>query len=225
MSNGERELAARLLSGQDRLSALEKEQMLSSVLQSVGVTSQKQKLNWLPQQLAWVLAACGVLLLVPTAYWAWPAGEVPAVATSGEHAEELGELRSKGVAQSSVNFSVSCTGRGADAPCQPGDKLVFAVQPGDTHGYFSAFAVRPDGAVVWYFPAREDSRSVEVTGDTDGVLNQGVMIGSEHQNGQHEIVGVFSTQPLSREQVRRGVVDPQAETLLVLRRLVQVSGP
>ena len=213
MSNGERELAARLLSGQDRLSVLEKEQMLGSVLLGVGVTPQKQKINWFQQQLTWVLAACGVLLLVPMAYWAWPAGEAP------------GELRSKGVAQSSVNFSVSCTGRGQDAPCQPGDKLVFAVQPGDTHGYFSAFAVRPDGAVVWYFPAREDSRSVEVTGDTDGVLNQGVMIGSEHQNGQHEIVGVFSTQPLSREQVRRGVVDPQAETLLVLRRLVQVSGP
>ena len=81
--------------------------------------------------------------------------------------------------------------------------------------FFSSFAERSDGVVVWYFPAA-DGGSVDARSLVDGVATTGFVLGAEHSVGRYRVFGVFSARPLSRAELQRLDESAFTETTLVV---------
>jgi hypothetical protein len=79
------------------------------------------------------------------------------------------------------------------APCALGSKLMFDIHGTTEYRYVAAFAKRGDGTVVWYFAGADIASAVS------GVLDRGVELDAP---GTYRIYGVFSRDPLTREQIR-----------------------
>ncbi len=168
---------SRLLSGRPALSRPEKEAILESVLAQVAPRARWRR-GLVVGTLA-VAAAAGAFVLVPR----------------GPH----DELTARG-GELPPGFEVSCV----PAPCTTGSKLVFDVAPGGAASeravYFAAVGQRGDTR-IWYFPGTADGHSVAVPRG-GGVLDTGIVLGSEHAPGSYAIEGVFSAAPLDRAAVR-----------------------
>ncbi|NVB81734.1 MAG: hypothetical protein HOV81_25290 [Kofleriaceae bacterium] len=167
---------SRLLAGRDRLSRLEKEHILDQVL---AQTAPPRRTRWWLAAMPAVAAAVTILLVL--APW---------------HREP--EFAARGGNQAVGAFKPTCA-----HGCGTGDKIVFDLAGTTGYRYFAAFSQRADGTVLWYFPGSDADTSVELAqGLGSGVLDRGIVIGSEHPAGTYRVYGVFSTEPLSRKEIR-----------------------
>lgn len=197
-------LTSRLLSGHNKMSGAEKEQILQNLLQPQRA-SKKSVSKWLTLSFAGSLTAIVAVVFV---------------LRSQEHS-----FTSKGGEIQGANFSISCGERGPEQPCQQGEKLIFQLETGQGDWYFSALAQRQDQTVIWYFPGFAQSESVQVGANSlDGVLLKGVMLGQEHSPGTYQVFGIFSRKPLHKEQVRQILQERrQDSSVFVVTRELLVS--
>lgn len=169
---------SRLLAGRNRLGRLEKEQILDAVLADVAP---RRRARWWFAVVPAVAAVVAVMLVLGP----WR-GRAP------------DELTPRGAGRMLGAFKPTCA-RG----CTAGEKILF-----DLHGtagfrYFAAFGQRADGTVLWYFPSDDDGVGIELAQPLpSGMLDRGIVIGSEHPPGTYRVFGVFSNKPLSRAQIR-----------------------
>lgn len=216
---------ARLLSGRDEPSVLEKEAALQRVLAQVSPKSRRWpwdvRVGW-----AAALPALGAA-----------AAAVAMVFYMGDSSQESGnEFQSRGT-DASASLSIRCVSAGAatavsaDAGCARGTVMGFAASPPADKPYFAAFSQRSDGTVLWYLPSPGETSEPLTPGD-DGVavVPRGVPVGGEHSAGTYEVFGVFSSSPLSRAQLREilgpeldGRTDPKrVNTVAVARRKLEI---
>lgn len=166
---------SRLLAGRDRLSRLEKEQILDQVLAQTA--PRRRARRWFAAMPAVAAAVALVLVLAPK-------GEPEFAARGGR--EKVGA------------FKPACA-----HGCGAGDKIVFDLAGTTGYRYFAAFGQRADGTVLWYFPSSDTDTSVDLAqGLGSGVLDRGIVIGGEHSPGTYKVFGVFSTEPLARKDLR-----------------------
>jgi hypothetical protein len=200
----------RLLSGKNRLSAAEKEDILAGVLARVEEPGPIQRRRVLLFSLGGAAAALAVVLIV-----------VIRPRSDSVHRDEgaPGVFASRG-GEPAASFEARCAGADGVRTCRAGDKLLFEVAGGSGAEYFSAFARRGDGAVIWYFPAEGESSPALAERAPRGVLDSGFLLGPEHPPGRYTVVGLFSPRPLSRDQVRETVAAPADDVIAVSRELV-----
>jgi hypothetical protein len=160
------------LSKQDGPSRVEKEVILDAVLEE---TSGSQRASMWPRVGALAAVFAGVLVAVVLLR---PPSE--------------GEFRARG-AQEEIAIEVSCEG----GVCAQGARLLFEVTADPKYGYLAAFARRPDGAVLWYFPESESAASAAVGGLS------AIVLGAEHVPGDYVLTVVLSEVPLDRAGVKR----------------------
>ncbi|HEY5948476.1 MAG TPA: hypothetical protein VIV40_23425, partial [Kofleriaceae bacterium] len=169
---------SRLLAGRNRLSRVEKEQILDHVL---GQTAPRRKSRWWLAAMPAIAAAVTVLLVL--APW---------------RSREPSEFTARGGGHAVASFKPACA-----HGCAAGDKILFDLDGTTGYRYFAAFSQRADGTVLWYFPASDDAQSLELAHQLgSGVLDHGIVIGSEHPAGTYRMFGVFSNEPLTRAQIR-----------------------
>lgn len=169
---------SRLLSGRNRLSRLEKEQILDSVL---AETAPRRRARWWFAAVPAVAAAVAIVVVL-----ALPSQHEPA------------EFTARGSGHALAAFEPTCAGG-----CVSGSKILFDVAGTEGYRYFAAFSQRSDGTVLWYFPSSDADTSIDLAQQAgSGVLDRGIVIGSEHPAGTYRMFGVFSTEPLSRQQIR-----------------------
>lgn len=189
-------LPARLLAGRDRLSVVEKDAILATVLPA-GPARRRWWLIALP-----AVAAVALALIV--------------VVPSGTPVHD--DFAARGGATAALRL-VCPDG------CRADRKLLFDVSGTSGYGYFAAFAKRGDGEVIWYFPSLTEPSPALTRGHVhDGVFERSAVLGVEHPAGTYRVYGVFSTRPLSRDEIRASF-DPQhrtagAGTAVVERELV-----
>ena len=170
---------SRLLAGRNRLSRVEKEQILDSVL---AQTAPRRRSRWWFAAMPAAAAAVAILLVI--APW--------------HGREQGGDFTARGGGHVLGAFKPTCA-RG----CTAGDKILFDLSGTQGYRYFAAFSQRADGSVLWYFPASDDEKSLDITHQLrSAVLDRGIVIGSEHPPGTYRVFGVFSDEPLSRQQLR-----------------------
>lgn len=192
-------LPARLLSGRPEMSAPEKEAVLGAVLARVADRPGSR-----PSPMRWALvatsAAAMLVLVAGTLTLGW-FGDRPA--TDGLTARG-------GPGPGPFGLQVGCPGPGA---CRPGSKLIFQLDPPADRPWFTAFGRRPDGVVVWYFPATADAHSTDARlGDGHGVLPTGVRLAGDHPPGQVQVRAQFCVRPVGRAQIQavyEGTTDPE----------------
>lgn len=181
-------LPARLLSGRPEMSAPEKEAVLGAVLRRVSDVPATR-----PAGLAWAWLAAGtaaVLLLIG----------LPLGMGWLDDQQSADSLTARGNGAKPFGVEATCPGDGA---CRPGSKLIFRVQPPAGRTWFSAFGLRPDGVVVWYFPAEASGQSVQASQEgAGGVLPAGIRLAADHPAGEVALRAQFCSQPLQRPQIR-----------------------
>ena len=200
------ETVARLLSGRNAPSVLERERQFERIFAAIEADSKPARRYFRPFAFALGGSLCVLALLLLRR----PA--VPEFAARG------------GPAPSGVAFRPLCAGA-SDAHCKQGSALAFEVTAGAELQYFAAFAQRPDGAVVWYFP---EANGVSVRLDRNAsspVLDRGARLGNDEPPGHYELYGVFSKQPLTRAQIKSALgADLQGTNgVNVLRRSFEVE--
>ncbi|MDB4960524.1 MAG: hypothetical protein JWP01_523 [Myxococcales bacterium] len=169
----------RLLAGRDRLSQVEKDDILASVL--AGVSPPRSRVRW---WMGFVPAVALTIAIVVLAPWRSTA--------------PTSELAARGGGQPFAVFQPSCAGG-----CERGHKILFDLHGTSGYRYFAAFSKRPDGTVLWYFPDQGQDASVDlVTQPQDGVLDRSIVLGADHPAGVYRVHGVFSREPLTREMIR-----------------------
>ena len=172
MSSDDR-LIPRLLSGQDRLSRVEKDQIFD---RAVGVRSRRVRWWWLAAPA--LAAGLAVVVLAP-----WRARD---------------EFTARGSSRPIAALRVACP-----SACTGGSKLLFDVKGTTAYRYFAAFAKRDDGTVLWYFPSEGSATGVDLSqAPASGVLDRGIVLGDEHPAGTYHVYGVFSNAPLTRAAIR-----------------------
>lgn len=108
-------------------------------------------------------------------------------------------------------FELSCRAQefneGRQTPfgdfCGPGDKMFFGVQASSEHRYLSAFSLSSVGAAHWFMPSDDSLMSIDTQPErgfqwiaaTDDVS-------SLPGEGEHQVVALFSKQPLDQAEVR-----------------------
>jgi hypothetical protein len=178
-------LIPRLLSGRNRLSRVEKDQILENVLDEVAPQPKRLSKVWTAVPL---VAAAAVIALVPLALW--------------HTGHEDDAFSSRGQSVSVAALSLSCGGV-KDAVCSQGDKLLFDLSQSTGYRYFGAFARSEDGTIIWYFPESPEGTSLDLTQRlVDGVLDRGAVLDEHHRPGRYEVYGVFSNEPLTRQSLR-----------------------
>jgi hypothetical protein len=166
------------LAGRNRLSRPEKEQILDHVL---AQSAPRRRSRWWLATMPAIVAAVTVLLVLGP----W-------------RGSEQGEFTARGGDHLLGAFKPRCA-----HDCAAGDKILFDLHGTIGYRYFAAFSRRADGTVLWYFPRSDDAKSLDLSRELgSGVLDHGVVIGSEHPAGTYRLFGVFSNEPLTRAQIR-----------------------
>ncbi len=206
---------ARLLSGRDRPSVLEKEQMLEHIEQEVEREQAASRPRVALRIAAWgaPLAAAAALAL----WWFAPAREPELAARGTAHAPQVAP-------PVAASLSVRCLRSGAPAPCRRGGALGFVLAGVGERRHFAALSVRADGTVLWYLPAPSE-RSLELSpGAGEQAVERLIELGDEHAEGHYAVYGVLSDGPLTRAQVR-AALGPAREgdgSVTVLRTTLQI---
>jgi hypothetical protein len=177
---------ARLLSGRNAPSVLEKEQLFERIYARVAPA---------PRRAVWYrlgLAAAGAAVLVGAL---WLRVRPAPLAQSQEFAARGAQL------EATESFRLLCSGV-ALTSCKSGSTLGFELFGLSVPRYFAAFARRGDGPVIWYTPSPEGVTAGVAPSASAVLLEQGVSLGSEHAPGQYLVYGVFSSESLSRAQIK-----------------------
>ena len=121
---------------------------------------------------------------------------------------------SRGGGQEDVSIELGCINKDKKTPatesstiCSPGDILAFEIRMTPPCRYFSAAALSPDGVLIWYFPS--DTETSQLVEDK-GVVQRGIVIGSEHGPGEYQLFAIFSHGPLTKADARFCIEDPIA---------------
>lgn len=157
------------------------------------------------------LAALLLLVAVPAAIWF----------TQGDDPQP--EFRARGGGSS---FQVVCLEGDAEKPCGPGRSLNLVAQPSDDAKYFAAFGRTPDRTIHWYQPAAPDGTSHRLRDQAGATLPRNIKL-SENLQGPLTVYGVFSEEPLTRDDIRalfdeEGNPKP-SDTVDVVRREVPLK--
>lgn len=177
---------ARLLSGRDGPSVLDQEADFEQLMHELdrGRPPVRWAL-WLPA--AGALAAAALALLV---FMKQPA---------------VDEFAARGGQAGAPAVQALCVEDGAAGRCPSGGRLAFAATAGG-YRYLALFARRSDGLVIWYFPSAE-GQSVPIAGQAGDLLKRGIQLGDDQPPGRYELFGVFSTGPMTRDQIKRALGD------------------
>lgn len=176
--------AARLLSGRNRASVLEKEAAFEQVMVRMPPPRRSPVRLWLGGFAALASAAAVLLVVLQR-----PADDT-LVARGG----------------ASFGFSTTCLAPDAKVRCVVGGKLVFDVKA-DPAMFFAAFARGDDGRIVWYWPL-SGQRSVSVRALADGQAGaHAFVLGAEQPAGRYTVHGVLSATPLDRAAIKRALGD------------------
>ena len=171
----------RLLAGHDRLSRVEKDDILDAVL--AGVSPPQRRVRW---WMALVPAAMAMVAILAIAPW--------------RSSAPTSELAARGGSEPFAVFQPTCTDG-----CEAGHKILFDLHGTSGYRYFAAFSKRPDGTVLWYFPDAGRSSSIDLVMQPEsGVLDRSILLGADHPPGTYRLHGVFSREPLTREMIRAG---------------------
>ena len=87
--------------------------------------------------------------------------------------------------------------------------MIFKVRPPRDHNCYSAFARHIESdAVVWYYPATKDGRSLFIeTTDAGQMLLEGITVGDEHALGEYEVISICSDSALDWDDIiKRDIV-------------------
>lgn len=214
-------LAARLLSGRNQLSRIEKEAILDSVLDRVAAAEapaesasrprRRYAVLWYGAPVALAAAGFAVFLLVR------PSPPPP------------GEFTARGGAVSSSkdpDFALRCIDAHGQAPCRSGLRMLFVLSPEEAHPYFAAYAQHPDGTLLWYLPEQASETSIDLrAASQQDVLSTAITLGPEHRPGVYRVHGVFSTTPLSRAAIRAAVSAGSSTSVVVRTKELLLASP
>lgn len=193
-----REGMARLLAGSDRLTRLEKEEILAGVMKQAREPARASR-PW-----RWALAvACAAALL---------ALSIPVLRRD--------DFAPKGDGAGGPDFRAYCTTDGQRTPCRSGTRLLFELRATPDRRYFAAFSRRGDGTVIWYLPTDERGLSPDALRQEHGFAPSAFVLGPEHPPGIYRVYGLFSTQPLTRQEVRSRVEGATPAGDLIEKNLV-----
>jgi hypothetical protein len=189
----DRELA-RLLSGRDEPSVLEKEALFERIMTRVAPVRQAKRWPWLGPSLAAAGAAAALVAVLVVR------------SDRGGEAEGSGEFLPRGNLGHSTaghgGFELACVADGQPSSCQVGAKLTFWVSATPQTSHFASFGRRQDGAIVWYVPD-PGGRSARVARATSPVLlDTAFVLDETHGAGTITVFGVFSAEPLSRAEIK-----------------------
>ena len=169
------------------------------------------------------VAALALFVLVPTAYWGLTRNKSggPSLAPLASPGQEF---TSRGTPLKQPSFKVWClAASGAYGPCAPGSTMVFRVTPVGFRA-FAAFAQGPDGNMVWYFPGEEQTTSLSLVGlHESGMLPRGVPISDSDKPGTYLIHGIFSSSPLTKDQVREAVSASPSQAVVDLKQALTIE--
>ncbi len=208
---------ARLLSGRNELSVIERERLREQILNatSTGVPSWHRFLAPRPVvlgALSTVAAAALVVLVVRVGIEPIQspdrrdggAQQLSQTGASGRSADEREEYVARGGVPG-PGLRLACVGLAGHERCERGSKLTFAVRRDDDWRYFSAFAQAQDGTVFWYFPEPgPTARAVELGSDAMTVLDSAVVLGDE-AGGSLTVYGLFTRVPMTRVDIKRAM--------------------
>lgn len=179
---------ARLLSGRDQPSVIEKEALFERIRRRTAPRRRLRFVKWT----AFVLASSSAAIA---------AIGIGLIDRSGS------EFTARGGRIPSSSFTLACVDQKGPSPCRQNSKLSFRLEPADDSEYFAAFARRSDQTIIWYYPDR-DSRSPSIATQTERrFLKEGIRLGPEHPPGRYSIYGVFSKKPLTRREIRAALGD------------------
>lgn len=188
---------SRLLSGRTGPSVLQQEAAFEAVMKQVAPKRRPRWLGLMVPLSAVAALALGVFVMRPP-----PADPEFAVRGGGQ-----------------AGLVLRCIQDQRPAPCALGATLAFEVRPSDKP-YFAAFSRREDGTIIWYLPAPEAASAKQ-----DGLLSQGFELHAPHQAGRLEVFGLFSDQPMTRDDLKAALGDglePSAH-LDIVRRTLEVE--
>lgn len=160
-----KETLHRLLAG-GGLSGEHREQILERILPSPEVRRRRPWVSLLTLTLVPAVAAATILL----------------VRVGGDKSPSS-HVTAKGTAASPI-LEAHCPDR-PPAQCQRGDRLIFEVNGVTPGALFGAYAERPSGERIWYFPTL-DGRLPEVPSG-HGVIGEGIRLGDEHIPGPYSL--------------------------------------
>ena len=192
-----KERAARLLSGKNEPSVLERESLARSVLDDTAAKADggRGRLR-LRLAAAAIVGAAAVLLVV--------------IALPNDLTPRSGQV--------GTSFETICR-PGPD--CTVGGQLVFRVSNApEGFEHVAIFARRKDGLVIWYFPTDEYQMSTTFT-DSEW-MDEGVALVGEHDPGLYIVHALVSTKPVTRATVRQMVEAGGNESHELLRTEVML---
>jgi hypothetical protein len=189
------EQLARLLSGRDQPSVLEKEAAFAAIYARVADRGRPAQ-RW-PWALALSAAAAGLLM--------WGRFQSDSAPTAEE-------FRARGV-QAAERFAISCypvhgaPALDAQTSCAPGSRLALQLEPSAENHYLALFVRRSDGAIVWYFPS-ESEPMPDVAGEHLGsVWQKSALLAESSPPGTYTVFAVFAPRPLSRAVLKAALGD------------------
>ncbi len=176
---------ARLLSGRDRPSVLEKEEVFERVYARTRAAS-------MPRSRWAVLGGLTAAAAAAAVWLALPADRV--------------EFGARGAGESRPTLHVVCLETGRKGVCGAGGRLAFEIE-GRQFQHVAVFARRQDGLVIWYFP-ESSGTSPPVSGQgRSTLLRRGVQLGATQPPGDYEVYAVFSDEALTRDRIKAGLDD------------------
>lgn len=235
MSEPNDEELARLLSGRNEPSVLEREAVFRKVMADVSETSASapasarrttSKKGSIP---LWYGSAGVLAVAAALVFWfrsespndAEPlpssaGGEVarPRPDRGASPAVPDHDLRARGRA-TQPNFRMVCHATetlDADEPvCVEGGRLALEVFPSQAGQHFAAFAQRVDGRILWYRPAEGEASKALSHGSEGAWLEQATALTGDHGAGCYYVFGVFSDRPMTRGDLRSALSGLLAE--------------
>lgn len=217
---------ARLLSGRDEPSVLEKEEHFRQLLQRLPSPSHRVAGSRVGRfvvalcGLSLAGAAAGVLLLMRS----HSSGTEHVFPSAGEFAPRGAAHDPREAASASVRLAC-IDAQGRELSCAIGRTLVFEFDgiPKE-YPFFSAFAQTPDGTTLWYYPDAEgQSPALE---RSNALQNRAIRLEPPHTEGEYRIYSIFSRTPVTRADIRTslGSALVSNERLLVVMRAITVQG-
>ena len=220
---------ARLLSGRDELSVLERERLRDQILDA---SCPKVHRWWhlsakvvTAGVLSTAAAAALGLLVLRGAVMPLSAGDTPrehgveSQVTAAPKSDESFVARG-GTAGPSLE--ISCVRSGGLGRCNLGSKLTFKVAARGQWQHFSAFSQTSDGTIFWYFPGPSGVGVALDAGAEPRLLDSAAVL-TDEMVGSLTIYGVFSSEPFTRDDVKRALgpqFEADASIRLVKRRVV-----
>jgi hypothetical protein len=193
----DRELARRLLSGRRGPSRVQKELMLERTLAAVV----PGKTRWPRWRITSLVASAG---LAAAMFALWPTAS---------------QWTARGAAATPV-LRLRC-GASLDG-CRAGDRLRFELVGEPPARYVAILARRDDGTMLWYVPDAA-GRSADLEHDVvDRVLDRQVVLGGDHPRGRYEVIAVFSSRALDRNEIRAALADDGAAGVTVRRQTMEL---